>query len=120
MAADQFPGAELSQTVYAIADALGGSISAEHGIGVARRGDLARFKDPESIALMRAVKHALDPDERDEPARVVAVIDDATHALICIACTHKLASDAKQCDVAISSREKFCVTIVLAQHKPKT
>lgn len=61
MAPDQFPGAELSQTVYAIADALGGSISAEHGIGVARRGDLARFKDPESIALMRAVKRALDP-----------------------------------------------------------
>lgn len=61
MAADQFPGAELSQTVYAIADAMGGAISAEHGIGVARRGDLARFKDPESIALMRVVKHALDP-----------------------------------------------------------
>jgi FAD/FMN-containing dehydrogenase len=67
MAPDQFPGAELSQIVYAIADALGGSISAEHGIGVARRADLARFKDPESIALMRAVKHALDPDNVMNP-----------------------------------------------------
>jgi FAD/FMN-containing dehydrogenase len=67
MAPDQFPGAELSQTVYAIADALGGSISAEHGIGVARRGDLARFKDPESIALMRAVKRALDPNNVMNP-----------------------------------------------------
>lgn len=56
-----FPGERLSQTVYEIADALGGSISAEHGIGVARTRDLQRFKDPESLALMRAVKHALDP-----------------------------------------------------------
>jgi len=56
-----FPGAQLSQRVYEIADALGGSISAEHGIGVARTGDLARFKDAESMALMRALKHAIDP-----------------------------------------------------------
>jgi FAD/FMN-containing dehydrogenase len=67
MAPDQFPGAELSQAVYAIADALGGSISAEHGIGVARRADLARFKDPESIALMRTVKRALDPNNVMNP-----------------------------------------------------
>jgi FAD/FMN-containing dehydrogenase len=46
---------------------MGGSISAEHGIGVARRGDLARFKDPESIALMRAVKRALDPNNVMNP-----------------------------------------------------
>ena len=32
-----------------------------------RRADLARFKDPESIALMRAVKHALDPDNVHTP-----------------------------------------------------
>jgi FAD/FMN-containing dehydrogenase len=59
--ADAFPGERLTQAVYEITGALGGSISAEHGIGVARKGDLARFKDPESIALMRAVKRALDP-----------------------------------------------------------
>jgi len=56
-----FPGPALTQTVYEIATALGGSISAEHGIGVARRGDLTRFKDGESLALMRAVKRAIDP-----------------------------------------------------------
>ena len=56
-----FPGPELTELVYETATALGGSISAEHGIGVARRGDLARFKDRESLALMRAVKHAIDP-----------------------------------------------------------
>jgi D-lactate dehydrogenase (cytochrome) len=56
-----FPDTALTQCVYEIATALGGSISAEHGIGVARRSDLARFKDRESLALMRAVKHAIDP-----------------------------------------------------------
>ena len=56
-----FPGPALTRTVYEIATALGGSISAEHGIGVARRSDLARFKDSESLALMRAVKRAIDP-----------------------------------------------------------
>ncbi len=57
----RFPGERLSLAVNEIADALGGSISAEHGIGVVRTGDLARFKDPESLSLMRAVKAALDP-----------------------------------------------------------
>lgn len=57
----RFPGADLTQTVNEIATALDGSISAEHGIGVARRADLARFKDPQAIALMRLLKRALDP-----------------------------------------------------------
>ncbi len=59
--ADAFPGAAISQAVNETADALGGSISAEHGIGVARVTDLARFKDPQSLAMMRAVKRAIDP-----------------------------------------------------------
>ena len=61
MAPERFPGAGLTQRVYEIAARLGGSISAEHGIGVARKHDLARFKDAELLALMRAVKAALDP-----------------------------------------------------------
>jgi FAD/FMN-containing dehydrogenase len=67
MAPDQFPAARLTQTVYEIADALGGSISAEHGIGVARTGDLARFKEAESLALMRTLKHAIDPKHLMNP-----------------------------------------------------
>jgi FAD/FMN-containing dehydrogenase len=61
MHADAFPGERLSQTVNEIATTMGGSISAEHGIGVTRKADLARFKDPESLMLMRALKAALDP-----------------------------------------------------------
>ncbi|MEZ5972919.1 MAG: FAD-binding oxidoreductase [Hyphomonadaceae bacterium] len=61
------PGPDLTQLVYETATALGGSISAEHGIGVARRGDLARFKDRESLTLMRAVKRAIDPSNVMNP-----------------------------------------------------
>ncbi|MBC7769127.1 MAG: FAD-binding oxidoreductase [Phycisphaerales bacterium] len=61
MAPDAFPGAALTQTVYDVAASFGGSISAEHGIGVARKADLVRFKDAESLSLMRTLKHALDP-----------------------------------------------------------
>jgi FAD/FMN-containing dehydrogenase len=44
MSPADFPAAALTQTVYEIATALGGSISAEHGIGIARKEDLVRFK----------------------------------------------------------------------------
>ena len=46
---------------------LGPNCYAEHGIGIARRADLARFKDRESLALMRAVKHAIDPSNVMNP-----------------------------------------------------
>lgn len=62
-----FPGEALTQRVFEIATALGGSISAEHGIGVARRDDLVRFKDAESIALMRTIKRAIDPKNLMNP-----------------------------------------------------
>jgi FAD/FMN-containing dehydrogenase len=58
----RFPALDLTRAVNEIATLLDGSISAEHGIGVARRADLARFKDPEALALMRVLKHALDPN----------------------------------------------------------
>lgn len=56
-----FPAEAISLAVHDAAAALGGSISAEHGIGVFRRAELARFKDPVALATMRAVKAALDP-----------------------------------------------------------
>jgi len=65
--AASFPGAVLTQIVYETAASFGGSISAEHGIGVARRGDLARFKDAESMSLMRTIKRALDPNNVMNP-----------------------------------------------------
>ncbi|KAF0187404.1 MAG: FAD-binding oxidoreductase [Hyphomonadaceae bacterium] len=60
-AESRFPAEQISAAVHDVAYALGGSISAEHGIGVFRRAELVRFKDPVALATMRAVKHAIDP-----------------------------------------------------------
>jgi len=68
----RFPGSALTQTVYEIATALDGSISAEHGIGVARKADLVRFKDAESLALMRTLKRALDPNNVMNPRALLS------------------------------------------------
>jgi FAD/FMN-containing dehydrogenase len=51
----------LSQPVFDIVDELGGSISAEHGIGIMKRDDLAERASPVKMKLLRAVKIALDP-----------------------------------------------------------
>ena len=50
---------------------LGGSISAEHGIGVAKRAWLARDRSVEEVAAMRAIKLALDPDGIMNPGVLV-------------------------------------------------
>jgi FAD/FMN-containing dehydrogenase len=67
MKATSFPAEAVTSAVYEVVALLDGSISAEHGIGVARVGDLARYKDAESVALMRAVKRTLDPNNMMNP-----------------------------------------------------
>ncbi|MSO71502.1 MAG: FAD-binding oxidoreductase [Alphaproteobacteria bacterium] len=52
---------ELAGAVDEVVQALGGSFSAEHGIGRLKRRELARFKSPVELALMRRVKSAFDP-----------------------------------------------------------
>ena len=47
--------------VYDVVERFGGSFSAEHGIGRLKRGELAARKSPVEVAMMRAVKAALDP-----------------------------------------------------------
>ena len=47
--------------VHDMVDARGGSVSAEHGIGRLKTGDLQRYGDPAKLAAMRAIKQALDP-----------------------------------------------------------
>ena len=51
---------EMSKCVYDTVDAFGGSISAEHGIGILKREELANRK-PVDVKVMRAIKQALDP-----------------------------------------------------------
>jgi len=51
----------IQDRVHSIVTQMGGSFSAEHGIGRLKVGDLERFGDPAKLAAMRAVKAALDP-----------------------------------------------------------
>jgi D-lactate dehydrogenase (cytochrome) len=62
---------EVNAVVHAIVAKLGGSISAEHGIGVLKRELLPGVKDPVELELMRTLKRALDPDGILNPGKVL-------------------------------------------------
>jgi FAD/FMN-containing dehydrogenase len=62
---------EVNRIVYDAVMAHGGSISAEHGIGALKREELAQRKSPVALKLMHAIKHALDPQGRMNPGRVL-------------------------------------------------
>jgi FAD/FMN-containing dehydrogenase len=61
----------LNRLVHDAVTAYGGSISAEHGLGVLRRDESARYKSPVELKLMRAVKNALDPHGLMNPSKVL-------------------------------------------------
>jgi FAD/FMN-containing dehydrogenase len=62
---------EINHIVYDAVAAHGGSISAEHGIGVLKRDELVQYKDATALGLMRALKAALDPQGLMNPGRVI-------------------------------------------------
>ena len=53
--------AKAAEIVHDIADGYGGSISAEHGLGVMKTAEALRYKTPAEVAAMKAVRAALDP-----------------------------------------------------------
>jgi len=60
-----------NRIVHDLVAARGGSISAEHGIGQLKRGELVRYKSAVEIALMRSVKAMLDPQGILNPGKVL-------------------------------------------------
>jgi FAD/FMN-containing dehydrogenase len=62
---------EVNAAVHAVVTRLGGSISAEHGIGVMKRDLLPGVKDPVALDLMRTLKRTLDPSNILNPGKVV-------------------------------------------------
>jgi FAD/FMN-containing dehydrogenase len=62
---------EVNRIVHDLVHALGGSISAEHGLGQLKREEILRYKSPVEMALMRAVKQALDPLGTMNPGKLV-------------------------------------------------
>jgi FAD/FMN-containing dehydrogenase len=63
--------AEVNRVVYDIVSDVGGSISAEHGLGMLKRDENARRKSPVELDAMRAIKRALDPDDFMNPGKVL-------------------------------------------------
>ncbi len=62
---------DLSGIVYDLTTEMGGSISAEHGIGVLKKAFLAHYKSDVEIGLMRSLKAALDPHNTLNPGKVI-------------------------------------------------
>ncbi len=77
----QKPGADLEQfmgrthalemAMFDLVESLGGSISAEHGIGRLKAGEFARRADPVELEVMHALKRALDPKGILNPGKVL-------------------------------------------------
>ena len=62
---------DVNAVVFEIVLRMGGSISAEHGIGVLKRDELPEVKDKVAIELMRAIKSMLDPLGIMNPGKVL-------------------------------------------------
>ncbi|SEE65554.1 FAD/FMN-containing dehydrogenase [Rhizobiales bacterium GAS191] len=61
----------LARAIENAALSLGGTVSAEHGIGLVKRDALERMRTPTELALMRAVKTAFDPDGILNPGKIL-------------------------------------------------
>ncbi|MFX0543201.1 FAD-binding oxidoreductase [Roseovarius sp. S4756] len=62
---------QIGNAVEDAALALGGSFSAEHGIGLSKQPSMTRYKSPTVLAAMRAIKAALDPNGIMNPGKVL-------------------------------------------------
>ena len=63
---------QVEQLVYPPLEAFGGSVSAEHGIGLEKKPYLSVSRTAEEIALMQRLKVALDPKGLLNPGKVIA------------------------------------------------
>jgi FAD/FMN-containing dehydrogenase len=70
------PADRLSARVHELAASLGGSFSAEHGVGLLKVPELERYKSPEALALMRVLKAALDPAGIMNPGKMLGAPGD--------------------------------------------
>ena len=64
-------GTVLTDAIYELVADMGGSISAEHGIGVLKKAHLKRYRSATELALMQSLKMALDPQNILNPGKVI-------------------------------------------------
>jgi FAD/FMN-containing dehydrogenase len=71
--AEQFRALAISasKAVYDLVAAMGGSFSAEHGIGVLKKSFLLEYRSREELDLMRTLKQAMDPHNTLNPGKVI-------------------------------------------------
>ena len=62
---------EVNAVVFAVVKKFGGSISAEHGVGILKRTILPQYQDAVALDLMRAIKKTLDPNNILNPGKVL-------------------------------------------------
>jgi FAD/FMN-containing dehydrogenase len=62
---------QLQEAIFDLVESLGGSISAEHGIGRLKAAEFAQRADPAELAVMHAIKRALDPKGIMNPGKVL-------------------------------------------------
>jgi FAD/FMN-containing dehydrogenase len=67
-------GPMLELAMFDLVESLGGSISAEHGIGRLKAAEFARRADPVELAVMRALKLTLDPQGIMNPGKVLCAL----------------------------------------------
>jgi FAD/FMN-containing dehydrogenase len=71
----------VNRIVHDLVHELGGSISAEHGLGQLKREEVLRYKSQTEMDLMRAVKQALDPRGLMNPGKLLSKVGaGALHA----------------------------------------
>lgn len=61
---------ELDRQMFDLVKRHGGSVSAEHGIGLLKKDWLPWSRSPEELAVLKAVKMALDPEGRLNPGKI--------------------------------------------------
>jgi FAD/FMN-containing dehydrogenase len=62
---------DVTDLIYDLVQRYGGSFSAEHGVGLAKVKELARYKNPVELDLMRTIKATLDPKGVMNPGKVL-------------------------------------------------
>lgn len=63
----------ITDLVHTLVTSMGGSISAEHGIGLLKRHELPEHKNPAELETMKRIKRALDPQNIMNPGRIFEV-----------------------------------------------
>jgi FAD/FMN-containing dehydrogenase len=71
----------FNRIVHDIVHSMHGSIAAEHGVGLIKRDELGRYKDPVALDLMQTLKTALDPQNILNPGKVLTIAGDLPSAL---------------------------------------